>query len=227
MKIKELPLNDRPIERIQACGVSTLSNEELLCVILNTGTPEYSVETIARSVLKKLDQIQDLNFLTIQELMKIDGIGPAKATRIIAALELGKRVSRFRETLHKVKFESAETVYYYYRNLLGYKLQEEFHCIYLDVKKKIISEKLLFLGTLDFSMVHPREIFKEAYQLSASSIVCIHNHPTSSVEPSKQDIELTNQLVKIGNLLGIPIIDHVIIGNNNYYSFFEHHRIGG
>ena len=108
---------------------------------------------------------------------------------------------------------------------MGKLKQENFLCIYLDVTKKLIHEKTLFIGTLNRSLVHPREIFKEAYQVSASSIICIHNHPSGEVLPSKEDILFTSQLVKVGRMLGIDVIDHIIIGDEKYYSFFENHRI--
>lgn len=112
-------------------------------------------------------------------------------------------------------------VYDYYSHKLGNKKQEYFYCLYLDNRKKIIKEKLLFIGTINYSTVHPREIFKEAYLASASAIICVHNHPSGNTEPSKIDIQFTNQLIEAGNLLGIPLIDHVIVGFDRYYSFFE------
>ena len=123
------------------------------------------------------------------------------------------------------KFEDAYQIASYYQGRLSGLKQEYFLCIYLDVTKKLIHEKVLFIGTLNRSLVHPREIFKEAYQVSASSIVCIHNHPSGEVLPSKQDIVFTQQLVKVGHLLGIEVIDHIIIGEDKYYSFFENQRI--
>ena len=148
-----------------------------------------------------------------------------KAARILACLELGNRVNQEKEQLYHHKIMNAQWVYRYYHDLLKDRKQEEFHCLYLDSQKRVIKEQLLFLGTVDFSLVHPREIFKEAYRVSASSIICVHNHPAGSVTPSKQDIELTKLLLEAGSLLGIPMNDHIIIGSNNYYSFFEQHQI--
>lgn len=156
--------------------------------------------------------------------MNIKGIGEVKAITLLAAIELGKRLSRKVPTLYNKKITSAELVYDYYNDKIGDKKQEYFYCLYLDNRKRIIKEKLLFIGTINYSVVHPREIFKEAYLVSASTFICVHNHPSGNAEPSKIDIDFTNQLVEVGNLLGIPLIDHVIIGVDKYFSFFENKK---
>ena len=163
--------------------------------------------------------------MSLEQLSLIKGIGHKKAATILAALELAKRVNNNIETLNERKITDSTLVFEYYKNKIGDKLQEHFYCIYLNTAKKVIKDKLLFIGTINQSVVHPREIFKEAYLLSASSIICVHNHPAGSIFPSKEDITLTNKLVEIGNLLGIKIIDHVIVTKNNYYSFFENNDI--
>ena len=223
--MKEMPINDRPIERLELYGAASLSNEELLSILIKCGTKKESVKEVARHVLEQIEQIQDLKDFSLTQFTNIAGIGKKKAVTILAALELGKRVNQKRETIYKKKITNADIVFDFYKDIIGDHLQEHFYCLYLDSQKKVIKQKLIFLGTLDFSLVHPREIFKEAYLLSASSIICIHNHPSDHVEPSKQDIYITNQLIQIGNLLGIPINDHIIVGKKHYYSFFEHNRI--
>lgn len=137
----------------------------------------------------------------------------------MASIELGKRINREIDNLKSIKLNSTKLVYEYYKPILGEKKQEYFYCVYLDNSKKIIKDKLLFIGTINYSVVHPREVFKEAYMLSASSIICVHNHPTGNVLPSKQDLDITKNLIAVGNLLGIKIVDHVIVGKDNYYSF--------
>ena len=127
--------------------------------------------------------------------------------------------------INKIKILNAENVFKYYKNILKDKKQEYFYCIYLDTKNNIIKDKMLFKGTINESLVHPREVFKEAYLLSASSIICVHNHPTGNVNPSKNDEILTKQLKECGMLLGINILDHIIIGTNNYFSFLENGKI--
>ena len=124
-----------------------------------------------------------------------------------------------------MQITSTDIVFEYYRDLFFNKKQEYFYCVFLDTNKVVICEKLIFIGTLDYSVVHPREVFKEAILVSASSIICIHNHPSGNVVPSKNDIEITNRLISVGELLGIKVIDHVIIGSDKYYSFLENGNI--
>ena len=222
--VKELPKNERPRERLLYYGIKNLSNEELLAILLKTGTKDMNSKMLSSYKLKELGGIHAFQNCSYQKLSNIKGIGTAKACTILAAMEFGKRVYQKEQILFQ-KFEDAYQIASYYQDKMGKLKQENFLCIYLDVTKKLIHEKTLFIGTLNRSLVHPREIFKEAYQVSASSIICIHNHPSGEVLPSKEDILFTSQLVKVGRMLGIDVIDHIIIGDEKYYSFFENHRI--
>ncbi len=222
--VKELPKNERPRERLLYYGIKNLSNEELLAILLKTGTKDMNSKMLSSYMLKELGGIHAFQNCSYQKLSNIKGIGTAKACTILAAMEFGKRVYQKEQILFQ-KFEDAYQIASYYQDKMGKLKQENFLCIYLDVTKKLIHEKTLFIGTLNRSLVHPREIFKEAYQVSASSIICIHNHPSGEVLPSKEDILFTSQLVKVGRMLGIDVIDHIIIGDEKYYSFFENHRI--
>ena len=217
--IKELIKEERPIERFLRVG-KNVSNEELLAILINQGMKNKSSKDLAINILNKIDKIEDLKNITYEELIKIDGIGPKKAVTILAALELGNRVINNRKLELKEKMTDPSILYEHYKVVLENCYQEHFYCIYLDNQKRIIKEKLLFVGTINYSIVHPREIFKEAYTLSATSIICIHNHPSLDITPSKEDKILTQNLKEVGNILGIPIIDHIIIGDG-YYSFFE------
>lgn len=217
--IKELIKEERPIERFLRVG-KNVSNEELLAILINHGMKNKSSKDLAINILNKIDKIEDLKNITYEELIKIDGIGPKKAVTILAALELGNRVINNKKLELKEKMNDPSIIYEHYKTILENCYQEHFYCIYLDNQKRIIKEKLLFVGTINYSIVHPREIFKEAYTLSATSIICIHNHPSLDITPSKEDKILTQNLKEVGNILGIPIIDHIIIGDG-YYSFFE------
>lgn len=219
--IKDLPINERPRERLQEKGPSSLSNEELLSIILKDGTKAHSVKDIALKLLKEVDKIQDLRYMTYEKLITICGIGPSKACSVLAAIELGNRINTDIDTITNMPFTSADKVYDYYRTKIGHNTQETFYCVYLNSRNIIIKDKLLFIGTINYSMVHPREIFKEAYLIGAVNIICIHNHPTGDITPSKDDIELTMTLVNVGKILGVKVIDHLIIGQNKYYSFLE------
>lgn len=220
MKIKEIPKNERPIERLINNGVDKLSNEELIAIILKTGTSGKNVKDLSLEILKNYD-IHSLKNINLKNLLKIKGIGKTKAATLISCIELSKRMNINEDTLYDKKLTSSKLVFDYYKDRLKDKKQECFYCIYLDSNKRVLKDKLLFLGTLNYSMVHPREVFKEAYMLSANSIICVHNHPSGDVTPSKSDIELTKNLISSGMLLGIKIDDHIIVGKDKYYSFYE------
>ncbi len=217
--IKDIPIKERPRERFKLYGKENVSNEELLSIILNTGVKNKSVKELSNSILSKMNDISDLKNMTLNNLKKINGIGEAKAIKILAAIELGKRVYYMNNT-HNIKMDSPDKIYEYIKGEVEGLEQEHFYALYLDSKKNLIDKKLLFIGTLNRSIVHPREIFKNAYLLSASSIICVHNHPSGDTIPSKEDMFLTKNLVEIGKMQGIAVVDHIIVGNN-YYSFFE------
>ena len=221
--IKNTPIDERPRERFLKYGVNNLSNSELISILLNTGTKNKSVIDLSNSILQNLNDITDLKDMSLNKLKNIDGIGEVKAIKLLSAIELGKRVY-YEKNLQKIKMNTAKKVYIYMNEILKNEKQEYFYGLYLDSKKNLIDKKLLFKGTLNRSIVHPREIFKNAYLLSASSIICVHNHPSGDTTPSKEDFMITKTLVEIGKLQGINIIDHIIIGQD-YYSFFENGNI--
>ena len=225
IKIKDLPKCERPRERLIHYGVEALSNKELLAVLLKNGTKENSAKMVALLLLKQYGTIDQLKKANYHQLVQIPGIGCAKACELLAMIELGKRMCMSDSVKDSHKITNASLVYQYYSDMLKDKKQELFCCLYLDQSKKIIDSKKLFQGTLNQSLVHPREIFKEAYLLSASSIICVHNHPSGNSLPSREDIELTQKLCTVGSFCGIPIIDHVIIGQNEYYSFLENNQL--
>lgn len=219
LKIKDIPVNERPIERLIIRGSESLSNEELLAILLNTGTKDFSAKDLAGMILKETDG--NLKNLFNFDLTRIKGIGKKKSAIISAAIELGKRINLECSVISNMKITSASEVFRYYKGLFLGKKQECFYCIYLDNSKRVIKDKMLFVGSINVSVVHPREIFKEAYSVSASSIICVHNHPSGNVLPSREDVNLTHKLKDIGELFGIKLVDHVIVGINNYYSFLE------
>ena len=222
--VKDIPILDRPRERLLKYGVINLSNEELLSIVLKNGTKNESVMSLSYNILKSINNISDLKDITINKLTKINGIGEVKAMTLLAAIELGRRVYKENNSI-KVLLNDSELVYKYIISELYDKKQEYFICLYLDNKKYLIESKTLFIGTINKSTVHPREIFKYAYLYSSSSIILVHNHPSNDVLPSKEDITLTNSLIEIGKLNGIPIIDHIIVGNNNYFSFYKNNML--
>ena len=218
--IKDIPILDRPRERFIKYGVNNLSNEELLSIVLKNGYKDYSVKDISNNILKNIKDITELKYKSINELTKIKGIGKVKAITLLSSIELGKRVYQDKDNIN-IKLNSSKLIYNYIKDKLKYKKQEYFYVLYLDSKKYLIEDKLLFIGTLDNANVHPREIFKYAYINSSKSIILIHNHPSGDTLPSKEDILFTNNILEISKIMGITVIDHLIIGNNNYYSFYD------
>lgn len=224
VKIKKIPINDRPRERLINYGSNSLSNEELLSILLNSGTKNISVKNLASIILSKTNNLKDLEKLSYHDLISIKGVGSAKASIILSFLELSKRIKMEDNKIINIKLNEPSKVFNYFKYRVN-KYQEEFYCIYLDAKKKVINSKLLFIGTVNHSMVHPRDIFKEAYSLNAAFIICVHNHPSGDVNPSLDDINVTKRIFEIGNLMGIKLVDHIIVSKKKYYSFLENGKI--
>ncbi len=221
LNFKQLPNEEKPRERLAMYGAQNLSNEELLMIILKTGTKKYSVKELANQVLTKSGGIRNLKETTLNKLMEIEGIGRVKAIELMAIVELAKRIQTNITEKDIITCTNPTNIIQYFHTLFQDKKQEEFYVIYLDNKKKYLDKKQLFIGSINTSIAHPREIFKYAYLLSASFIICIHNHPSGDPTPSKEDIVITQKLKEIGNLHAIYLIDHLIIGKNQYYSFYE------
>ena len=225
IKIKDMCLLDRPRERLIKYGAKQLSDSELLAIIIGSGNNKNSAKDLSNLILSKCDGINKLPYMSYNSLVSINGIKQSKACNILALVELSRRINSSIRDLNGIKLTSADTVFAYYKEILKDETQECFYCVYLDVTKKVIKDKLLFKGTLNYSLVHPREVFKEAYLIDATAIICVHNHPSGNLTPSMQDIEITDNLVELGKVHGIKILDHVIISNKSYYSFLENNKI--
>lgn len=224
IKIKDIPEGDRPRERLLSCGEENLSNEELLSILLNNGYKETSVRDLSLKILSEANGVEGLKNLNYEKLIKIKGIGTVKACTILAFNELARRVNLKQIKISGQKFTSPDIVFEYFKNKMDWS-KEQVYCLYLDSSHKIIKDKLLFIGTVNKSMMHPRDIFKEAYMVNASAIICIHNHPSDNTKPSMEDMHITKSLKEIGDLMGIDFLDHIIIGKTNYYSFMENGKI--
>jgi DNA repair protein RadC len=216
--IKELPVDERPRERFKKYGVEALSNEELLSILLRTGTSNKSVKDVSIDILRKI-KMNDLVNYDFNTLKEIKGVGEVKAITIISAIEFGKRVLSKGDLVDQIR--TGDDVYYLVKDDLENSLQEKFMVIYLDTKKFVISKKIIFIGTVNSSSVTPRDVFREGVKLNCTSMILVHNHPAGSVCPSYEDVYLTNEFIKLGRMMGISVIDHLIIGKNNYYSFRE------
>ena len=221
MRLKDIPTEERPRERLKKEGADKLSNEELLAIVLKTGTKNKSVKEISLEILKEIKGLINLDNISIQKLQEIEGIGEVKAITLLATIELGRRIFLTINGNNNIKLNSSKMIWEYTKYLFHGKKQECFYALYFNNKQQLISKKLLFMGTLNRSIVHPREVFKEAYICSASNIVCLHNHPSGDVSPSEEDIIFTDSIFYIGKIQGIPVIDHIIVSDNCFYSFYE------
>ncbi len=221
MKLKDLPLSERPRERLERVGIENISNEELLSIIIKTVTKNNSVKDLACQVLNRIKELHNLESINLNTFKDIKGLGRVKTIEIMSAIELGRRIFLGNNSTSKLKYNSPDIIYKDNLYLFRGKKQECFYCLYLDNKNSLIERKMLFMGTINRSVVHPREVFKEAYLTSASNIICMHNHPSGDINPSSEDIRLTKALIDIGKIQGIRVLDHMIVADNSYYSFYE------
>ncbi len=224
MKLKELPVNELPRERLINCGVENLTNEELLSIILRTGTRNMNVKEVSNNILSSIESINDLSNIDLYELSKIKGVGIVKAVSLKASIELGKRVSNV-EINNLMKLNNADIIHDTFKSLFIGLKQEKLLAIYLDNKKRLINYKVITIGTKDQTMFHPRDIIYNAIKCNASGVIIMHNHPLNDITPSNADIEMTNILVSSCNIVGIPLLDHLITNTKNYYSFFKENNI--
>jgi DNA repair protein RadC len=219
--IKELPEEERPREKLLRFGSTFLSNGELLAILIGTGTKDRSALSLANKVLSM--EKEGLSYLvdcTPEELCGIEGIGNAKACKLVAAIELGKRISR---SLGEKKYTagSPDEVAALFMEEMRYLKKEYFKVLFLNTKNEILSSEDTSIGNLNSSIVHPREVFRSAIKKGAAAIIVIHNHPSGNPLPSQNDLNITKRLKEAGELLGIPLLDHLIIGNGVFVSLKE------
>jgi len=227
LRIADLPPSERPRERLLAKGAKNLANAELLAILLGTGQGKGKLSAVGlgQFILQELSQdrrdpLDVLRDISPRELMKISGVGPAKATSILAAIELGKRTFQFRPDL-RAAIESPAAAAALLSHDLMWQKQELFAVILLDIKNCSLGTQIITIGTATETLAHPREIFRQAIKQGASRLIIAHNHPSGNLEPSQEDIQLTEQLLQAGEILSIPILDHVILGNGNHQSLRE------
>jgi len=220
LSIRDFPQDERPRERMMNEGPESLSNHELLAILLRTGTKNESVIHLANKLLKQFDGLRMLKDASIEEITSIPGIGTAKAVQVMAAIELGRRIHQltFQE---RYMIRSPKDAANYVMEEMRFLTQEHFVCLYLNTKNQVLQKRTVFIGSLNASIVHPREVFKEALKRSAASIICMHNHPSGDPTPSREDIEVTKRLAECGKLIGIDVLDHIIIGEQKYVSLKE------
>lgn len=220
LTIRDFPLNERPRERMLKEGAQALSNQELLAILLRSGTKEESVLQLSQRLIRQFEGLNLLKDATVDELTTVKGIGNAKAVEILASLELGKRVNRL-QLEDRYVIRSPEDGANYVMDEMRFLSQEHFVCIYLNTKNQVLHKKTVFIGSLNASIVHPREVFKEAMRRSAASVICFHNHPSGDPNPSREDIDVTQRLTECGKIIGIDLLDHIIIGDQKFISLKE------
>ena len=219
MKIKDIPWFNRPGFKLTRNGVSSLDDAELLSIIFGIGSKGESALELSNKLLKKYN-FNKLENLSIKELAK-ECKSYNKALQLISLIELSKRYNKLVSNGFAFSIRSSKDVYNIFNNELSNLKKEKVIGLYLDTKNKIIKKEDLSLGILDGSLIHPRELFKEAIKESAKSVILVHNHPSGDSNPSEDDVRLTKNLIEAGNLIGINFLDHVIIGKKNFYSFKE------
>lgn len=220
MIVKDLPVSERPREKALKWGVKHLSNRELLAILIRTGCQNLSSLEVADALIRLSGGMTLLNTLSIDELIKIKGIKKVKAVELLACFELVNRVA-YVTNEHQDIVEEPRQLYRWLILKMGTLKQEHFGVVFLDTRHHIIDYSIIFKGTLNASIVHPREIFKEAILKSSSSIIIVHNHPSNDLTPSKADIEVTKRIKEVGLLVDIQLIDHLIISQNDYFSFLK------
>lgn len=227
LRIADLPSDERPRERLMAIGPHNLSTAELIAILLGTGQGKGKLSAVGlgqyllnQLSLNQRDPLTILRTINVQELTQIHGIGPAKATTILAAIELGKRVFQSRPP-ELSEINSPDLAAGALSHHLMWQEQEKFGVLFLDVKNRLIGTKVITIGTATETLASPREIFREALRYNATRMIVAHNHPSGNVEPSPEDITLTQQLLEGAIVLNLPILDHLILGHGNYRSLRE------
>jgi DNA repair protein RadC len=222
--MKDIPVNERPYEKLEKYGTEALSNAELLAIVIRTGSREETSVTLAQRLLKSVEKGGGITFLhdmSVEELRKTKGIGRVKAIQIKAVMELSKRISASLINNNRITIKSPAEVSTLLMEEMRHLKKEVFKVILLNTKNHIIKHLNVSVGSLNSSIVHPREVFSEAVKVGCSGMLLVHNHPSGDPEPSREDIETTQRLVNAGNIMGIKVLDHVIIGDGKYISFKE------
>lgn len=224
-KVKDLPLDDRPREKLLLRGGQSLTDAELIAILLRTGTKGESVISISQEIINREKNLAQLATKSLADLKKINGIGNDKAATLLAAFEISRRILSQTKWFSSKKITSPQDVADIFIPILRDEVKEVFIVVCLNSSNKIIRFEKISIGNLNSSVVHPREIFKTAIENNSASIILIHNHPSENPEPSNEDIAVTKKIVEAGKMINIPIFDHIIIAGNNYTSFVERRLI--
>lgn len=217
-------LYEQPRYKALNNGVETLSNRELIAILLRCGNRHKSALELADEILGKVENMGEVGALTREDLIKIEGIKEAKALVLLASFEIGKRIA-FSKVRKKIAIHSPDDIMQWLSQEVGFLKQEMFMVLFLNQQNQIESFEKMFIGTLTNAAVHPREIFKKALQKGCAKILCIHNHPSGDTTPSQDDIDLTSAIHECALIVSIPLVDHIIVGKNTYTSFRQKHLL--
>ncbi len=218
--INQWPQNDRPREKLLAHGAGTLSDAELLAILLRTGAKGASAVDHGRTIMEEFGSFRQLATAGIGDLRKVKGLGPAKAAQILAALEIAKRYGE-QEFKPGEPLRGSGDVYAHFRERLASEKREHFYAVLLDNKHRKIKDVAVSQGSLTASIVHPRDVFAPVVRESAAAVIFVHNHPSGDPTPSKEDIEITRRLREVGDLMGVRVLDHIVVGKGRYVSFVD------
>jgi len=224
LKIKDLPVNERPYEKLEKYGAEMLSDAELLAIIIRTGTKNETSVSLAQRILSKDEEgkgIAALHDFSLEQLRLVSGIGTVKAIQIKAVMELSKRIASTFSNNGRITIKSSNDVSKLLMEDMRHLKKEIFKAVLLNTKNHLIKQINISVGSLNASIVHPREVFSEAVKVGCSAIIFVHNHPSGDPDPSIEDIETTRKLAEAGEILGIKVLDHIIIGNGIYVSLKE------
>lgn len=216
--IHDLPLSERPRERLQRFGIEALNAQEILALILGRGIKGESVMVTAQRLLSQFGSLENIASASVEELTWVKGIGSAKAAQLKAAFELGKRVESYSDSAKGPVIKTPEDVVKWVGNSLKGKKKEHFLILLLNTRNQVMGKAEISVGSLNTSIVHPREVFKEAISASAAAIILVHNHPSGDPQPSEDDIKLTRRLVEAGEIMGIDVLDHIVVCNREHLS---------
>lgn len=219
--ITNWPLKDRPREKLSQLGADKLSSSELLAILISTGTAKQSALDLAMALLRKFHTLENLSQASIEELQELDGIGPAKSITLKASFQLSRNLQSEIAENRLVFFRNPADVAGVFIPKLGHLKQEVFSIALLDSAGKYIHSRELTRGTINASLIHPREVFRPAIKEAAASLILIHNHPSGQLTPSEEDLSITRKLIETGDLVGIPVRDHLIIAGDKYLSMRE------
>ena len=220
-RITDWPIEERPREKLVRLGAASVSSAELIAILLGQGTPKLNVVALSQKLLRRFGSLEGLSEASLKELQELEGIGPAKAVTLLAAFQLHRNLKKEQAESRLVSFRNPAQVARIYQNVIGHVMQEYFYVVLLNARMERIMDFEVSKGSMERTIVHPREVFRPAVRNGAKGIILIHNHPGGVLEPSQDDLDITKRIIAGGEILGIQVYDHIIVTRNGYISLRE------